>query len=154
MLLSLSVDCYSHLDTRVRLLPQDLWSSNSTRESTIEEYLHVLTGKITRFLDSFEYTNDCIHCSVFCPLQFEVDSSVTLPTRALLFRIRYMNIALEQAEEYVGGQMKKKYGDCFIRGNNGKFFFGFHIWCLVRYSSFFFSARVSVGVDLKAFTRI
>eukprot|EP00036_Acanthoecidae_sp_10tr_P011427 CAMPEP_0182924968 /NCGR_PEP_ID=MMETSP0105_2-20130417/8058_1 /TAXON_ID=81532 ORGANISM="Acanthoeca-like sp., Strain 10tr" /NCGR_SAMPLE_ID=MMETSP0105_2 /ASSEMBLY_ACC=CAM_ASM_000205 /LENGTH=76 /DNA_ID=CAMNT_0025062795 /DNA_START=37 /DNA_END=267 /DNA_ORIENTATION=+ len=30
----------------------------------------------------------------------------------------YMNIALEQSEEYVDGQLKRKYGDCFIRGNN------------------------------------
>ena len=32
----------------------------------------------------------------------------------------YMNIALEQTEEYVNGQLKNKYGDTFIRGNNGK----------------------------------
>lgn len=32
----------------------------------------------------------------------------------------YMNIAMEQTEEYVNGQLKAKYGDCFIRGNNGK----------------------------------
>ena len=32
-----------------------------------------------------------------------------------------MNIAMEQTEEYVDGQLKAKYGDCFIRGNNGKF---------------------------------
>lgn len=31
-----------------------------------------------------------------------------------------MNIAMEQAEEYVDGQLKERYGDCFIRGNNGK----------------------------------
>ena len=31
----------------------------------------------------------------------------------------YMNIAMEQAEEYVNGQLKNKYGDAFIRGNNG-----------------------------------
>jgi hypothetical protein len=31
----------------------------------------------------------------------------------------YMNIAMEQTEEYVDGQLKAKYGDCFIRGNNG-----------------------------------
>ena len=31
----------------------------------------------------------------------------------------YMNIAMEQTEEYVDGQLKSKYGDCFIRGNNG-----------------------------------
>ena len=33
----------------------------------------------------------------------------------------YMNIAMEQTEEYnIDGQLKAKYGDCFIRGNNGK----------------------------------
>jgi U6 snRNA-associated Sm-like protein LSm6 len=31
----------------------------------------------------------------------------------------YMNIAMEQTEEYVNGQLKAKYGDAFIRGNNG-----------------------------------
>jgi len=30
----------------------------------------------------------------------------------------YMNIAMEQTEEYVNGQLKEKYGDAFIRGNN------------------------------------
>lgn len=30
----------------------------------------------------------------------------------------YMNIALEATEEYVNGQLKNKYGDAFIRGNN------------------------------------
>ncbi len=32
----------------------------------------------------------------------------------------YMNIAMEQTEEYVDDQLKAKFGDCFIRGNNGK----------------------------------
>lgn len=31
----------------------------------------------------------------------------------------FMNIALEQTEEYSNGQLKNKYGDAFIRGNNG-----------------------------------
>mmetsp|Transcript_20580 Transcript_20580/g.35496 ORF Transcript_20580/g.35496 Transcript_20580/m.35496 type:complete len:87 (-) Transcript_20580:444-704(-) len=30
----------------------------------------------------------------------------------------YMNIALEQTEEYVNGELKNKYGDAFVRGNN------------------------------------
>lgn len=30
----------------------------------------------------------------------------------------YMNIALDQTEEYSNGQLKNKYGDAFIRGNN------------------------------------
>jgi len=33
----------------------------------------------------------------------------------------YMNIAMEQTEEYVNGQLKAKYGDAFIRGNNGAY---------------------------------
>jgi U6 snRNA-associated Sm-like protein LSm6 len=32
----------------------------------------------------------------------------------------YLNIAIEQTEEYsTTGQLQAKYGDCFIRGNNG-----------------------------------
>lgn len=30
----------------------------------------------------------------------------------------YMNIALEQTEEFVNGQLKNRYADTFIRGNN------------------------------------
>ena len=29
-----------------------------------------------------------------------------------------MNIAMEQTEEFVDGQLNAKFGDCFIRGNN------------------------------------
>lgn len=32
----------------------------------------------------------------------------------------YMNIAMEQTEEYLDGKLQGKYGDCFLRGNNGK----------------------------------
>lgn len=49
-----------------------------------------------------------------------------------------MNIAMEQTEEYVNGQLKQKYGDAFIRGNNGKlfvFFFESNITTLVLYIS-------------------
>ena len=34
----------------------------------------------------------------------------------------FMNIAMEQTEEYQDGQLKARYGDCFIRGNNGTFY--------------------------------
>ena len=30
----------------------------------------------------------------------------------------FMKIAMEDTEEYIDGQLKRKYGDCFIRGNN------------------------------------
>lgn len=35
----------------------------------------------------------------------------------------YMNIALEQTEEYVNGVKTNEYGDAFVRGNNGAFGF-------------------------------
>lgn len=31
-----------------------------------------------------------------------------------------MNIALEQTEEHVNGAVTNRYGDAFIRGNNGQ----------------------------------
>ena len=31
-----------------------------------------------------------------------------------------MNIALEQTEEHVNGVVTNRYGDAFIRGNNGE----------------------------------
>ena len=37
-----------------------------------------------------------------------------------------MNIALEQTEEHVNGVVTNRYGDAFIRGNNGMSMF---IWC-------------------------
>ena len=30
----------------------------------------------------------------------------------------YMNVAMEQTEEYIDGNLKANYGDAFIRGNN------------------------------------
>jgi len=30
----------------------------------------------------------------------------------------YLNVAMEDTSEYVGGQLKRRYGDCFLRGNN------------------------------------
>jgi U6 snRNA-associated Sm-like protein LSm6 len=33
----------------------------------------------------------------------------------------YMNIALEQTEEWQNGQRKAKFGDALVRGNNGTF---------------------------------
>lgn len=32
----------------------------------------------------------------------------------------YMNIALEKCAEYVNGQLRRNYGDAFVRGNNGE----------------------------------
>lgn len=49
------------------------------------------------------------------------------PTGVLACLDGYMNIAMEQTEEYENGRLKNKYGDCFIRGNNGALC-SWHAW--------------------------
>jgi U6 snRNA-associated Sm-like protein LSm6 len=53
------------------------------------------------------------------PVVVQLNSGVTY--RGILACLDgFMNIAMEQTEEYMDGQLKNKYEDCFIRGNNGK----------------------------------
>jgi U6 snRNA-associated Sm-like protein LSm6 len=47
----------------------------------------------------------------------------------------FMNIAMEQTEEYADGQLKNRYGDCFIRGNNGNYMLVSKTACEVTYVS-------------------
>lgn len=35
----------------------------------------------------------------------------------------YMNIALEKTVEYVNGAKRRAYGDAFVRGNNGEWWY-------------------------------
>lgn len=66
----------------------------------------------------------------------------------------YMNIAMEQTEEYVNGQLKNKYGDAFIRGNNGMrtmqnlirqiFWYAMHFLIHALWMQFYTSAHQSV----------
>lgn len=55
-----------------------------------------------------------------CALQFSSICLLSLSsfTGVLACLDGYMNIALDQTEEYANGQLKNKYGDAFIRGNN------------------------------------
>jgi hypothetical protein len=32
----------------------------------------------------------------------------------------YMNVVLDQTEEWAGGRKTAEYGECFLRGNNGE----------------------------------
>lgn len=48
----------------------------------------------------------------------EILNSIEMFTGVLACLDGYMNIALDQTEEYANGQLKNKYGDAFIRGNN------------------------------------
>jgi len=46
----------------------------------------------------------------------------------------FMNIALEQTEEFVNSQLKNKYGDAFIRGNNGfESFFSIYFLYIINF---------------------
>lgn len=61
---------------------------------------------------------------LLCPYYFIYIYRLSYPssdTGILACLDGYMNIAMEQTEEYVNGQLKNKYGDAFIRGNNGKY---------------------------------
>lgn len=42
-----------------------------------------------------------------------------------------MNIALEGTREFVDGKMRRSYGDAFVRGNNGAFFFAFKLLIII-----------------------
>ena len=53
----------------------------------------------------------------------------------------YMNIAMEQTEEYVNGQLKNKYGIAFILGNDGILKDDLLFYCY--YSTFYFLPRIN-----------
>ena len=59
-------------------------------------------------------------CTLLLPIAtYAFHMLVHFSTGVLACLDGYMNIAMEQTEEYVNGQLKAKYGDTFIRGNNG-----------------------------------
>ena len=49
-----------------------------------------------------------------------------------------MNITLEQTEEYVNGAVINRYGDTFVRGNNGAFISTLSIFILLAVIADFF----------------
>ena len=54
----------------------------------------------------------------------------------------YMNIAMEQTEEYVNGQLKNKYSIAFILGNDGTLKDDLLFYCY--YSNFLFFCPISM----------
>ena len=60
------------------------------------------------------------NCVVFMVDLVFFSEKISTPAGILACLDGYMNIAMEQTEEYVNGQLKTKYGDAFIRGNNGE----------------------------------
>ncbi|MCJ1461326.1 U4/U6-U5 snRNP complex subunit lsm6 [Mycoblastus sanguinarius] len=56
---------------------------------------------------------------VGAPVTVKLNSSVVYKGKFSDFRDGYMNIALEKTQEYVNGELRRTYGDAFVRGNNG-----------------------------------
>jgi small nuclear ribonucleoprotein (snRNP)-like protein len=50
----------------------------------------------------------------------KLDGPFAEPAGQLTCLDGYMNVALEDAEEWANGKVTARYGDCFVRGNNGK----------------------------------
>lgn len=66
----------------------------------------------------------------------------------------YMNIVLDETKEFVGGDQARNYGDVFIRGNNGKFFFSFRfavLYCSFNLNVFRIRHKLSTSKLQKSF---
>jgi U6 snRNA-associated Sm-like protein LSm6 len=92
--------------------------SEGTRH--VNEFIADIVGKkVSIKLNSgVEYKGKLL--SLFCWLYTDrLGDDFFLGTLACLDG--YMNIAMEQTEEFVRNQLTNKYGDAFFRGNNGNF---------------------------------
>lgn len=75
------------------------------------------SGNVSGNVPSKKTPSDFLKSVLGRPVIVKLNSGVTY--RGVLATLDgYMNVALEQTEEYVEGQLKAKYGDAFIRGNN------------------------------------
>uniref|UniRef100_A0A8C4TY69 LSM6 homolog, U6 small nuclear RNA and mRNA degradation associated n=1 Tax=Falco tinnunculus TaxID=100819 RepID=A0A8C4TY69_FALTI len=88
----------------------------SLRKQTPSDFLKQIIGRpvVVKLNSGVDYRGGCSDSTLK-----SVIASHHLPKGVLACLDGYMNIALEQTEEYVNGQLKNKYGDAFIRGNNG-----------------------------------
>ena len=81
------------------------------------EFLKVLVGKKVkvRLTSGVDYLGKLFH-AFYCTTR----NSAAMGMSGLLSCLDgYMNIALEQTEECVNGRVTNRYGDAFVRGNNG-----------------------------------
>jgi len=93
----------------IRLGPSELWRR-------LQRYL--LPTFLRRPLASYPFRNPQDYVLAPSHWVFRRVTGWALMVGLLTCLDGYMNVALEQTEEYVNGQLKRKYGDCFVRGNN------------------------------------
>lgn len=86
------------------------------------DFLKLVLGRpvIVKLNSGVTYQGIVLLTNLFCPPQRFLNAlcGIACPPGILVALDGYMNIAMEQTEEYVHGQLKGKYGDAFIRGNN------------------------------------
>ena len=87
----------------------------TTTSGSPTDFLKGVVGKrvIVRLISGVDYQGGSHHGWF--------NASLNLDLGVLSCLDGYMNIALEQTEEHVNGSVTNKYGDAFIRGNNGVF---------------------------------
>ncbi|KAL7562655.1 hypothetical protein ACA910_002859 [Epithemia clementina (nom. ined.)] len=77
----------------------------------------VVEGKSTANSSAARSPSDFLKSVLGRPVRVKLNSGIEY--RGVLACLDgFMNIAMEQTEEYMDGQLRAKYGDCFIRGNN------------------------------------
>lgn len=83
---------------------------------TPSDFLKAVTGRpvVVKLSNGTIYKGACIGRWIVL-----VKASLTGRTGILACLDGFMNIAMEQTEEWRDGGLQAKYGDCFIRGNNG-----------------------------------
>merc|ERR1712226_157355 len=92
-------------------------NSLNTLLKRVSSILSRMSGAVTVQGARRQNPNDFLKQIIGRPVVVKLNSGVDY--RGVLACLDgYMNIALEQTEEYVNGQLRKKYGDTFIRGNN------------------------------------
>jgi U6 snRNA-associated Sm-like protein LSm6 len=92
-------------------------ASSSLGSGSPNEFLKAIVGKevVVRLLSGVDYRGKTRKSS----MQMQI---VLIRSAGVLSCLDgYMNIALEQTVEYVNGKVTNRYGDAFIRGNNGTF---------------------------------
>ena len=77
------------------------------------------SSKIVFLSKSFQFLQNKVNYKAYIAILTDyVNNKLLQITGVLACLDGYMNIALEQTEEYSNGQLKSKFGDAFIRGNN------------------------------------
>ena len=97
-------------------VPNAVATADTTEDSTSDP---TITGATTAAAKKSKTPSDFLKSILGRPIRVKLNSGIEY--RGVLGSLDgYLNIAIEQTEEYsTTGQLQAKYGDCFIRGNNG-----------------------------------